>query len=240
VVDIVHKPTALATQQLYDLRDELVQKVRTAAAARSPRPLKPITAEPPPRQARRHEVIVIGTSTGGPQAITRLLMGMPADLPCPIAIALHIPAGYTEALAARLDAASAIEVREAAHGMELGPGQAVIAPGGAHLRLVRRGRRTVAEVDYRQGDALHAPSVDLLFVSAAESFGAATLGVVLTGMGDDGLKGSAAIQRAGGIVLTESDLSCVVYGMPRAVKEAGLSHAEAPLEAMVTSILRHL
>jgi two-component system, chemotaxis family, protein-glutamate methylesterase/glutaminase len=240
-VDIVHKPTALATQQLYDLRDELVQKIKIAAQARPPRQLtNPATAQAIPATVRRHDIIVVGTSTGGPQAITRLLMALPGDLPVPIAIALHIPAGYTEALAARLDAGSALEVREAEPGLELRPGLALLAPGGVHLRLTEKAGRTVAELDHRRGLTLHAPSVDLLFESAVARFGARTLGVVLTGMGDDGLKGAAAIHRAGGTVLTESNLSCVVYGMPRCVKEAGYSQAEAPIEAMAAAILRYL
>ncbi len=239
-VDIVRKPTALATQQLYDLKGELLAKIKAAALARPVRQLAPPSVERGLRAGRRHDIIVIGTSTGGPQAITRLLMAMPADLPVPIAIALHIPAGYTEALAARLDACSAIDVREAQPGLELRPGLAVVARGGTHLRIVKSADTTRFQFDHRQGISLHAPSVDLLFESAVERFGSATLGVVLTGMGDDGLRGSAAIHHAGGTVLTESDVSCVVYGMPRCVKEAGYSSAEAPIENMVAEILRHL
>jgi two-component system chemotaxis response regulator CheB len=96
------------------------------------------------------------------------------------------------------------------------------------------------ELDYLKGAAAHAPSVDLLFESAVEHFGAATLGVVLTGMGDDGLRGAAAIRRAGGVVLAEAERSCVVYGMPRCVIEAGLANAEVPLEAMAAAIVEHL
>lgn len=239
-LDIVRKPTALATQQLYDLRDELVSKIKNAARARPVRHVSPAEIAPRPLFTGKHKVIVIGTSTGGPQAISRLLMALPGDLPVPVAVALHIPPGYTEALAARLDASCAISVREARDGLELRPGQAVIARGGVHLKICRSGDPPRVELDYVKGAAQHAPSVDLLFESAVARFGDATLGVVLTGMGDDGLKGSSAIHRAGGIVLTESELSSVVYGMPRCVKEAGFSSAEAPIEAMAAEILRHV
>lgn len=239
-LDVVRKPTALATQQLYDLRDELVSKIKTAAGARPVRHLSPAALSPRLRVPHKHELVVIGTSTGGPQAITRLLMALPADLPVPLAVALHIPAGYTEALAARLDAACAISVREAREGLELLPGRAIIARGGSHLKVSPTGAPARVELDHVKGTAQHAPSVDLLFESAVARFGAATLGVVLTGMGDDGLRGSSVIHRAGGVVLTESDLSCVVYGMPRCVKEAGYSSAEAPIEAMAAEILRRL
>jgi two-component system, chemotaxis family, protein-glutamate methylesterase/glutaminase len=239
-VDIIRKPTALATQQLYELRDELVAKIRLAAGARVVRvphiaPLGPIS-----HLARRHDVIVLGTSTGGPQAIARLLPALPGQLPVPLLIALHIPAGYTEALAARLDAASALDVREAEDGLELRPGLAILARGGTHLRVAQRGGKVRVEVDHKIGSSAYAPSVDILFESAAAIYGGRTLGIVLTGMGDDGLQGAGVIRRAGGTVLTESELSCVVYGMPQRVKEAGLSSAEAPLEAMAAAIRSHL
>jgi len=239
-LDIVRKPTALATQQLYELREELVTKIRVAHEARHPSTaaLTPIAARL--SLAPKHDIIVLGTSTGGPQALTRLLPALPADLPVPMLIALHIPPGYTEALAARLDAASALDVREAEEGLELRAGLVVLARGGVHLRVIRSGRKRLVTLDHRLGNAQHAPSVDLLFESAASVYAERTLGVVLTGMGNDGQQGSAAIHRAGGTVLTESELSSVVYGMPRCVKEAGYSNAEAPLEAMARAIVDHL
>jgi two-component system, chemotaxis family, protein-glutamate methylesterase/glutaminase len=240
-IDIVHKPTALATQLLYDLGKELVAKVRIAALARQPRSaaasLRVLSGL---ISARTHDIVVVGTSTGGPQALTRLIMGLPGDFPVPLVIALHIPPGYTEALAARLNDACAIEVREAAEGIELRPGLALVAPGGTHVRLLRSQGVTRAVLDHRLGAADHAPSVDFLFESAADQFAGKTLGVVLTGMGDDGTRGAGAIHRAGGVILTEAEVSCVVYGMPRAAKEAGYSTAEAPIEAMAAAIVRHL
>jgi two-component system chemotaxis response regulator CheB len=239
-LDIVRKPTALATQQLYELRDELLRKVRLAAAARAPRPARVVLPAARARSVHRHQIIVLGTSTGGPQAITRLLTALPGDLPVPLLIALHIPQGYTQALAARLDTLSALEVREAAAGMVPRAGLVILARGGAHLQLVASGEGIEVALDHRLGAAAHAPSVDLLFESAAAIYGDRTLAVVLTGMGDDGLRGARAIHQAGGTVLTESELSCVVYGMPRSVKEAGYSSGEASLELMAAEIVRRL
>lgn len=239
-LDIVHKPTALATDQLYEVRDELIRKVKQAAAARPQRFTEVVGKPPPTALSQTRDVVVLGTSTGGPQAITRLLAALPGSLQVPIVIALHIPIGYTEALAARLDAGSALDVREAYDGLELRPGLAVLARGGAHVRIVRRGEHECIEVDVEQGARAYAPSVDMLFESAASVFGSRTLGVVLTGMGDDGLLGSAAIHRAGGSVLTEAERSCVVYGMPRCVAEAGYSAAQVSLDAMAAEILRFL
>ncbi len=240
-VDIVCKPTALATHQLYELAGEIVQKVKLAAHAHATPPSERSARIPSAwPAARARNIVVIGTSTGGPQALTRLLTALPADFPVPLVIALHIPPGYTEALAARLNDTCAIHVCEAEEGLELRPGLAVVARGGLHLQLAAYDSAVRVRLLPEPGTIRHAPSVDLLFASAAKQFGAATLGVVLTGMGDDGLDGSRAIHAAGGIILTELERSCVVYGMPRCVKEAGLSAAEAPIEGMAAEIIRHL
>jgi two-component system chemotaxis response regulator CheB len=242
-VELVHKPTALATDRLYELGAELVDKVRTAAGAivRPPVPAQPVERpERRPASGLGQRLVVVGTSTGGPAALTRLMAALPADFPAPLALALHIPAGYTEALARRLDLNSALEVVEAAQGVELRPGRAVLARAGMHLRVSREGEQGVAWLDRVPLQSAHHPSVDVLFQSAASSWGAGVVGVVLTGMGDDGLEGSRAIRAAGGHVLTEAAESCVVYGMPRVVVEAGLSDASAPVEEMAALLERYV
>ncbi|MGV3621555.1 MAG: chemotaxis-specific protein-glutamate methyltransferase CheB [Archangium sp.] len=237
-VDLVIKPTALATDKLYAVAGPLVEAVVRAAKTR-----RPVLTEPAPRpsppapQSSRVSLIVIGVSTGGPQALAELLSRLPASLPVPIAIALHIPGDYTEALARRLDRVSPLRVQEARTGLRLGPGDAVLARGGMHLSVKEELETRVHRDPY---DAPYFPSVNVLFESAAEACGARTMGVVLTGMGDDGLDGARKIVDAGGLVLTESELSCVVYGMPRAVKEAGLSSGEATIDQMAGEILRRL
>ncbi|WP_437899815.1 chemotaxis-specific protein-glutamate methyltransferase CheB [Sorangium sp. So ce124] len=240
--DLVEKPTALATDRLFGLADELVRKVLAAAEAKIHR------AEPPPAPPApgaipalsRTRVVVIGASTGGPLALTRLFAAMPAEFPAPIVVALHIPPGYTESLARRLDDASALSIVEASDDLPLRPGLVVLARGGTHIEvrrdLTRASVRFVATAD----SSLYCPSVDLLFASAAAEFGPGVLGVVLTGMGDDGLEGSRAIRAAGGRILAEAESSCVVYGMPRRVLEAGLAAAAAPIDQMPAAILRHL
>jgi two-component system chemotaxis response regulator CheB len=243
-VDLVHKPTALATDQLYELSNELIQKVESAATAKIP-PVTEVTSLKPaalPVRAvnAQGRIVVIGTSTGGPQALTRLLPALPADFPLPIAVVVHIPPGYTHALAQRLDQICALSVVEAKDGIELRPGTVVIARAGMHLRLERRRDRVFGWLDIQPLAAIHCPSVDVLFESAAAAFGVGVLGIVLTGMGDDGLNGSRAIHEAGGKVLTEAESSCVIYGMPRCVREAGLAVAEVPLSKMVQEILRRL
>jgi two-component system, chemotaxis family, protein-glutamate methylesterase/glutaminase len=242
-VELVHKPTALASDRLYELGAELVDKVRTAAGAVVRPPVERLPVVKPARReatgaARR--LVAVGTSTGGPSALTRLLSSLPEDFPAPLALALHIPAGYTEALARRVDAVSPLEVVEAEDGMELLPGRAVLARAGFHLRVERDGERSLARVDRLPLTTPHHPSVDVLFESVAAGWGMDAVGVVLTGMGDDGLAGARAIRAAGGRVLTESPESCVVYGMPRVVVEAGLSDERAPLEGMAALLERYV
>jgi len=236
-IDFVRKPTSLATDRLYELREELVEKVLAAHAGAAPRPSQAAPAATAPRRrapASLHlstapEVVVVGASTGGPRAIHELVTALPAGFGIPLAIVLHMPDGYVEAFAARLDARAALSVTPAIDGAAVGRGAAVLGPAGKHLLVERRGAGVGARLAPSDG-GLHVPSIDALFTSAARAFGARVLGIVLTGMGDDGAAGARAIRAAGGIVWTESEATCVVYGMPRAVVAAGASSAQAPLE----------
>lgn len=241
-VDLVQKPTALANDRLYELRADLVSKVRAAAVARPARARSaqgPTPAATVVAPSHGMQAIVIGSSTGGPQALSRVLAAIPGDFPLPLAIALHIPAEYTEAMARRFDRSCAIDVAEAYDGLEMRPGLAVLARGGSHLRLQRLDARVIARVEAFPVMPFY-PSVDVLFRSAAEAYSGCVLGVVLTGMGTDGLDGARAIRAAGGRIVTESESTAIVYGMPQAVHAAGLANAEVPLDSMVDEILRQL
>lgn len=235
-VDLVTKPTARADDRLHSISTELLAKIRAITL-----PPEHVIEMPGPLAAPtgRAEVVLIGTSTGGPQALTRIVSALPANLAAPVAIALHIPPGYTEALAKRLDRVSPLTVVEGRDGLPLTPGLVVIAPGGSHLRVVRSGGQLRAEVSQTPLRPF-APSVDELLLSGARAAGARALAIVLTGMGDDGLEGARAIAAAGGTLITEAASTCVVYGMPRAVQEAGLGAASAPLDLIATEIARRV
>jgi len=151
-----------------------------------------------------------------------------------------IVAGYTDAFANRLDKECALEVVEASDGMILRPGLVLIARAGIHLKLRAVNDAVCAVLDVQPMDALHRPSVDALFTSAAATFGASTLGVVLTGMGSDGVEGSRAIHEAGGRIIVEHASTCVVYGMPRAVAEQRLADAELPLPDVAAGVIARL
>ena len=242
-IDFVQKPTALATEKVYDLAEELVSKI--VAAAEAPlgrlRPLAPLEPLPKARFNGRYDVVVIGVSTGGPQGLKSVVPRLPADFPVPVVIVLHMPIGYTEAYAKRLDETSALSVLEAREGDVLRPGVVLVAPAGRHLSLQRNGDgQTSVRLDVRPLDTPHRPSVDVLFQSAAEMYGDRVLGVVMTGMGMDGRDGAAWIKARGGAVLTEAEETCVVYGMPRSVVEAGLSDEAVPLDRLTAAIVQRV
>ena len=239
-VELVHKPTSLATDRLYELSDELVRKVRSASLTTPKRVLAAGEKITLPTRAITKRLLLMGASTGGPQALTQLLRRLPASFPVPIAIVLHMPVGYTAAFAKRLDEDCALTVAEAEEGLALVPGLVVIARAGTHLKLHRQDERISCRLDAHPVGSLHRPSVDVLFGSVATELAADVLAVVLTGMGDDGLIGSRALHANGGTILTESAASCVVDGMPRSVREAGLSTAEASIAAMPDLITRYL
>lgn len=243
-VDLVQKPTALATDQLLRIREQLVQKVEAAMGATVgplPAPVVPPPLVLPSASATKVDAVVVGISTGGPQALRRMLPELPASFPVPIAMVLHMPVGYTKLFAEKLNEVSSLEVAEAQEGDVLRPGLALLAPAGRHLLLQRRGPgKVVAQLSMQPLDKPHRPAADVLFQSAAETYGSRVLGVVMTGMGDDGMKGAAWIKAQGGKIITEAESSCIIYGMPRSVVEAGLSDRAVPLGNMARAIIEHL
>jgi two-component system chemotaxis response regulator CheB len=181
---------------------------------------------PSPDELARAELCVIGASTGGPAALQALLEALPASFPVPIAIVQHMPAGFTRPFANRLDGLCRLAVSEAENGQRLAPGMVVVAPAGSHLRL---NPSLVVALSEDPAGSRHVPSVDLLFRSAAKSRPGAVLGVLLTGMGDDGAEGMSQIRAQGGLTIAESEESCAVYGMPRAAVERGAAGYVLPL-----------
>jgi two-component system chemotaxis response regulator CheB len=246
-VDFVRKPTALATEKVFEIADELIAKVTAAAGVRMSRVERvraavPAGAGPPePRPAAGVpvvDVVVIGVSTGGPQALRHLVPQLPADFPVAVAMVLHMPIGYTEMYARRLDEISSLRVVEAHEGQVIGAGTVFLAPAGRHLTFVRGEDGSVrAHLDVRPADTPHRPAVDVLFESAATLYGSRVLGVVMTGMGQDGLLGAAHVKAQGGRIFTEAESSCVVYGMPRVVDEASLSDRSVPLAQLAAAIM---
>jgi two-component system, chemotaxis family, protein-glutamate methylesterase/glutaminase len=245
-IDFVQKPTALASEKIFEVGSELIEKVKAAGnitLKRLPTVPEPAVAFVPPLAkavAGKNlvDLVVIGISTGGPQALKRLIPQLPEDFPVPVVMVMHMPVGYTEMYAAKLNELSPLEVKEAAAGDEVKVGRVFLAPAGRHLSFKRDASgNALVHLDARPFHTLHRPSVDVLFESAAEVYGSRVLGVVMTGMGSDGKQGAAWIKSQGGLIYTEAESSCVVYGMPSVVKEAGLSDKSVPLEDMVRAIM---
>ena len=246
-VEFVQKPTALATDRVFEIADEILAKVKAAASAAA---IAKASARPNGTSsavlieaahggsADRADIVVIGISTGGPQALRQVIPRFPADFPVPLAVVLHMPIGYTEMYAERLNGISHMRVVEAKDGEPIDAGTMYLAPAGRHLSFRRDGDGVVrAHLDVRPSDTLHRPSVDVLFRSVADVYGARVLGVIMTGMGSDGLVGATHIKAKGGRIVTEAESSCVVYGMPRAVVEASMSDRVATLSEMASTIM---
>lgn len=176
------------------------------------------------------EIVAIGTSTGGPSALQTVLPQLPADFPVPVLVAQHMPPGFTGPLAQRLNGLSPLNVREGVHGELLKAGTVYFAPAGKQLQVQRRGSQLLLHIGEDSPiSTLYHPSVDVMFLSLAKEVGKGALGVVMTGMGNDGLRGMREIKALEGFAIAESEETCVVYGMPRAIVEAGLADRVIPL-----------
>jgi two-component system chemotaxis response regulator CheB len=247
--DFILKPAALDLHVARDtIQRELTEKlaaVRESMGGSVVAAVTPSLERPQQRSFRPpgvvpFDAVVIGTSTGGPQALRAVIPLLPADLPVPVFVVQHIPAQFTGSLAERLDGMSPLRVFEASDGMLVEPGTVLVAPGGRHLGVSHRGEQVACVLDDGPRRRGCRPSVDHMLESAAQLYGGRVLAVVLTGMGCDGLDGCRELKRRGGTVLTQSADGCVVYGMPKAVSEAGLSDEVVPLGQMAARIAARL
>ncbi len=249
-VDFVPKLDASGSMDIGLFRRMLLEKIRSSAQAR-PLPLSPSVSPPIIAQGERHlpadhsphferdraeiDIVLIGASTGGPNALQTVIAGLPGDLACGVLIVQHMPAAFTGQLAARLNRLSALAVREASEGDAVEPGQVLLAPGDRHLVLRELGR---VGLDEEPSKSLHRPSVDVLVHSGAKVYGRHALAVILTGMGEDGAQGTAALKECGGVVIAQDEATSVIYGMPRAV--ADLADEVCPLSKVAPAILSYL
>jgi two-component system chemotaxis response regulator CheB len=254
-VEFVPKPSSSVSPVLMDIREELLSKVREVTSAN----LKNVMAradhaaraqtqvvKPAARKksaakvaASDFRMVVIGSSTGGPPALQNIFSAIQEELPVAFAVAQHMPPDFTRAFADRLNRYSALTIREAEDGDLVKPGQVLIAPGGKNLEFIQKDGKIVAKVSVPQGKQRYTPSVDKLFSSTAELFGDRLLGVVLTGMGNDGAMGTRAVKSAGGSIFAEAEESCVVFGMPKEAIATGLVDRIVPLPVVCQEILEY-
>lgn len=212
-------------------RHKKIITVSSGITADLPQTVKPCSL------VSRPEVLVIGVSTGGPNALAEVLPQLLSDLDVPVLIAQHMPAGFTASLANSLNNKCVLEVREASHKELLRPGTVFIAPGGRHMKIETDffGIRHICITDEETGSRCR-PSVDLLFRSVAEQYGAKAVGVIMTGMGSDGLEGAKAMKRKGATIIAQDEGSCVVYGMPAVVVAAGIADMVVPLSELAAAL----
>ncbi len=238
-IDFVAKPKDAAAGHLDAIADDLIHKIKVAKRAGGFKVSAPVIGDEPPRKKKGgraslppNRIIAIGISTGGPNALQFVLSQIPADFPASIVVVQHMPEGFTEMFARRLDECCALDVQEARSGDLLQAGRVLICPGNRHVMVRRMPRGDMTVLSDGPPVNGHRPSADVLFHSVAQEFGPTAVGVIMTGMGEDGAEGIGAIKAAGGVTLAQSEESCVVGGMPRAAIQKGYVAKVIPLDEL--------
>lgn len=251
--DYVTKPANVGSvaAAMENIRGGLIPKIKAfcskpagikVEAAQAPKPAKPITLPLPVARTgpAQVDVLAIGTSTGGPNALGEVIPMLPADLRVPVVIVQHMPPLFTKLLADRLETKSSLKVREGVEGGTLQPGEAWVAPGDFHMVVANNGTSVQIQLSQAPPENSCRPAVDVLFRSVVEVYGSRTLAVVMTGMGQDGLRGCEYVREAGGQVLIQDQATSIVWGMPGAVAEAGLHDRVLPLDQIGPEIVRRI
>ncbi|CAG1064922.1 Protein-glutamate methylesterase/protein-glutamine glutaminase [uncultured bacterium] len=243
-MDVIAKPADAISVNIKEIAEELIEKVLAIGRSSVSKLHLDVPAEklPEPRPAvcsrakTAEQVIAIGISTGGPNALSYMLPLLPADLPAAVLVVQHMPAGFTEVFASRLNKACALEVREARDGDLVTPGRVLIAPGDYHMKIKKTALSTIVVLSSRPAVNGHRPSADVLFNSVAAEYGPSSVGVIMTGMGEDGAEGIGEIKKAGGRTLAQDENTSVVFGMPKAAIRRGYVDRVIPLERMAEAV----
>jgi two-component system, chemotaxis family, protein-glutamate methylesterase/glutaminase len=243
--DYIPKQLSGTSLDILHIQPDLIAKIHAAVQWRRSHSPGYSVRKPPQSAAGEHDakfttaaIVAIGTSTGGPKALQEILPTLPRDLAVPILVVQHMPPGFTSPFAQRLNNLCAVAVREAAHREPIEKGVVYIAPAGMHMTVNRQSEsRASICLDTRPDNYLHIPSIDIMMKSVAQAFGSSTMGIIMTGMGSDGAEGMKAIHRHGGFTLGQDELTCTVYGMPRACAELGVLNRVATLSQIPSYIL---
>jgi two-component system chemotaxis response regulator CheB len=264
-VDFIPKQMSYVSLDIVKIQAELIAKIKNIARRRhhlmarfrqrrfarigqgqtsaAPQATSTMVSYHPGKPVRKHShnvsIIAIGTSTGGPPALQAVVPRLPRNLPVGVIVAQHMPPAFTKSLAERLDGMSQVTVREAADGDKIEPGLVLVAPGGRHLTVRKRGAVSYAVVSDQPSDTLYKPCVDVMMNSVAKEHGRSSLGVIMTGMGNNGVVGIRSVKQQGGVVIAQDEASCIVYGMPRAIIEAKLADHVTSLDDIVGEIVSY-
>jgi two-component system chemotaxis response regulator CheB len=243
--DFISKPSKIASGEFHLLEKDLLMKVKAVKYFRMDnlsKNLGLLEVEEPKKQrvSAEHPIdtVAIGSSTGGPAALKTILTSLPADFPAAIAISQHMPKGFTASFAERLNGLSNIPIKEALEGDELENGKALICPGGFHMSFKKKGRKIFTEITESKSTDKYIPSIDIMMTSIAEIFGKKSMGVILTGMGNDGKAGMLEIKKQGGYTIVENEDTAVVYGMPQEVIKVGAAETILPLHQIPDELIR--
>jgi two-component system chemotaxis response regulator CheB len=251
-VDFIPKQLSHVSLEIVKIRDDLIHKVKTIFSKkniliarytlgrntrRDTQPTRCISSAELEKRVAKIRVVAIGSSTGGPPALQEVFSKFPEGFPCGVLVVQHMPPLFIKSLAERLDGMSRLKVREAQAGDLVRPGEALIAPGDKHMILKRCANNSEVVLTDDPSDSLYKPSVGVMMSSVADIYGSGTLGVILTGMGNDGLEGIRKIKAKGGLAIAQNEETCVVYGMPRAIVEEGLADRVSPLGNVADDIM---
>jgi two-component system chemotaxis response regulator CheB len=245
--DYVTKPANVGSvrESMTSVREQLIPRIRALTGRRAPAAARPAAAPVrvaavPAGPPKAIDILAVGCSTGGPEALATVLTRMPADLPVPVVVVQHMPPVFTRLFAERLDRTSRLHVSEAADGTPLVPGHVYIAPGDRHLEVVRRATGVVTRLHDGPPECFCRPAVDVLFRSVAAAYKGTALALVLTGMGQDGKRGSESLREGGSRIVVQDEATSVVWGMPGAVAGAGLAEAVLPLDQIGSAVLERI
>jgi len=244
--DFIAKPQKIAREEFQKLQVDLLRKVRGMKQLRMDRLSKNLELlagkkdeeKSIARSDREIEVIAIGSSTGGPNALKIIMTRLPSDFPAGIVVSQHMPMGFTASFAERLNALARIDVKEAQDGDIVEGGKALICPGGHHMLFRNKGKRVIATIKKSKDSDKYIPSIDAMMSSASEIFGARMMGIVLTGMGNDGVSGMLEIKKKGGYTIAESEETAVVFGMPSGVISAGAAGRVLPISEIPDEMIK--
>lgn len=251
-VDFIDKSSCHTTMDIIEIAESLIQKIKMIArvdirkvmGTKSTSMPKPSLAAPspaieqPPKDENPSFIVAIGTSTGGPIALESVLPYIPGDYPGAVLVVQHMPVGFTSSLAQRMNQKCQLEVKEAEEDDIILPRRVYIAPGGYHLKLQNSFDKFYIALSKDPADAPHRPSVDVMMNSVAQVWPGIMLGVIMTGMGNDGSQGIQAIKRKGGMIIAQNEETCVVFGMPRAAQNTGCVDRMLPLDRIASEINR--
>lgn len=255
-VDFIPKQLSFVALDIVNIKNELLSKIKDIAlnkarlmrvfrnrnkSSQTITPVKiPIGSSSQQSKGKKINagIIAVGVSTGGPPALQAIIPLLPKNLPVPVTVVQHMPPMFTKSLAERLNSLSKVDVKEAEHGEKLNPGTVYIAPGDKHLLVKKLPTSAYVHLSDEPANTLHKPAVDVMVKSVAEGYGSRVLGVILTGMGADGLEGMRLVKSKGGVVFAQNEATCIVYGMPRAVVEDDLADKVVPIQNMAEEIVR--